>query len=126
VSDPERFGVVELGEDGRIVGFEEKPEHPKSNLIPIGVYFFRPSVFEVIAGLKPSARGELEITDLLNHYLRRGTLVHTVFEGEWQDAGTIDSLLEASAFAETFATEMPVDTGHDPGEVEAERSGPRP
>ena len=120
VPDPERFGVAELDADGRIVGFEEKPERPKSSLIPIGVYFFRPSVFEVIEGLHPSARGELEITDLLNHYLRQGQLAHTVFDGEWQDAGTIDSLVEANAFAVEFAPEMPINTGHDVAEVEAE------
>lgn len=120
VSDPQRFGVAEIGRDGRIVGFEEKPEHPKSNLIPIGVYFFRPSVFDVIDGLRPSARGELEITDLLNHYLHLGSLAHTVFEGEWQDAGTIEALLESSTFAARFAGEVPIDTGHEREEVEAD------
>jgi glucose-1-phosphate thymidylyltransferase len=99
VPDPERFGVAEFDDAGRIVGFEEKPAVPKSNLIPIGVYFFRPSVFDVIADLKPSARGEFEITDLLNHYLQRESLAHTVFEGEWMDAGTVDALLETSNFA---------------------------
>jgi len=128
VPDPERFGVAELDESGRVVGFEEKPAVPKSNLIPIGVYLFRPSVFGLIAGLQPSARGELEITDLLNDYLRAGTLVHTVFDGEWHDAGTIESLLEANSFAATFAGEMPIDTGHDIGEVAAESAtaGARP
>ena len=96
VPDPERFGVAELGTDGEIVGFEEKPSDPASDLIPIGVYFFRPSVFDVIDGLEPSARGELEITDLLNHYLRAGSLIHHVFDGSWADAGTIDALLETS------------------------------
>lgn len=121
VPDPERFGVAELNADGRIVGFEEKPAHPKSNLIPIGVYLFRRSVFEVITRLEPSARGEFEITDLLNHYLRADELVHTVYEGEWQDAGTIDSLLHANEFAATFAGEMPIETGHDRDEVDTER-----
>jgi glucose-1-phosphate thymidylyltransferase len=119
VPDPERFGVAELDGEGRVVAFEEKPQQPKSNLIPIGVYLFRPSVFELITRLEPSARGEFEITDLLNHYLRQGSLIHTVFDGEWQDAGTIESLLEANGFAATFATEMPVQTGHDPNEVDA-------
>jgi glucose-1-phosphate thymidylyltransferase len=122
VPDPERFGVAEFGDDGRLLGFEEKPETPKSNLIPIGVYFFRPSVFEVIDTLEPSARGEFEITDLLNHYLQRGSLAHTVLEGEWEDAGTVASLLEANQFAAQFAHEMPLETGHDPAEVEAERA----
>jgi glucose-1-phosphate thymidylyltransferase len=120
VPDPERFGVAELDAAGEIVGFEEKPAKPKSSLIPIGVYFFRPSVFDAIAGLRPSARGELEITDLLNHYLARGSLVHTILSGEWQDAGTIDSLLEANQFAAGFAGEHPVSTGHAVAEVEAE------
>lgn len=120
VPDPERFGVAEFADDGRVIGFEEKPERPKSNLIPIGVYLFRTSVFDVIDKLKPSARGEFEITDLLNHYLNEGTLIHTVFEGDWQDAGTIEALLETSTFAATFAREMPVETGHQMGEVEAE------
>ncbi len=119
VPDPHRFGVAEFGPDGRIVRFEEKPAEPKSNLIPIGVYLFRPSVFDVIADLKPSARGEFEITDLLNYYLQKGSLIHTVFEGEWQDAGTIESLLQASGFAAEFASGQPVDTGHDMAEVEA-------
>ena len=120
VPDPERFGVAELDGAGRVIGFEEKPAQPKSNLIPIGVYLFRPSVFGVIDELKPSARGEFEITDLLNHYLRDGSLIHTVFEGEWHDAGTIDSLLEANSFAATFAGELPIQTGHDVEEVAAE------
>ena len=119
VRDPQRFGVAELDADGRIVSFEEKPVQPKSNLIPIGVYLFRPSVFDVIDGLKPSARGEFEITDLLNHYLERNALVHTVFDGEWQDAGTIESLLQASGFAAEFGAAHPVETGHDVSEVQA-------
>jgi glucose-1-phosphate thymidylyltransferase len=122
VPDPERFGVAEFDGDGRLLGFEEKPAEPKSNLIPIGVYFFRPSVFDVIDTLEPSARGEFEITDLLNHYLARGSLAHTVLEGEWEDAGTIGSLLEANQFAARFAAELPLETGHDPAEVEAERA----
>jgi glucose-1-phosphate thymidylyltransferase len=124
VPDPERFGVAEFDAEGRVVGFEEKPAEPKSNLIPIGVYLFRPSVFDVIEGLRPSARGEFEITDLLNHYLRQGRLAHTVFEGDWQDAGTIESLLEANEFAARFAGDMPVNTGHDPAEVEADGASP--
>jgi glucose-1-phosphate thymidylyltransferase len=124
VPDPARFGVAELGADGRIVGFEEKPARPKSNLIPIGAYLFRTSVFDAIADLRPSERGELEITDLLNHYLHAGRLIHTVFDGDWQDAGTIDALLEANQFVTDFAREMPVDTGHDPAEVDAEPVAP--
>lgn len=125
VADPQRFGVAELDADGRILGFEEKPAVPKSDLIPIGVYLFRPSVFDVIEGLKPSARGEFEITDLLNHYLQGGKLIHHLLEGEWQDAGTIESLLRASAFAARFAPEMPLPSAHDVSEVDAEHVHPR-
>jgi glucose-1-phosphate thymidylyltransferase len=120
VPDPERFGVAELDGEGRVVGFEEKPARPKSNMIPIGIYFFRPSVFEVIRTLEPSARGEFEITDLLNHYLADGSLTHTVFEGEWRDAGTIEALMEASQFAASFATEVPIPTVERREAIEAE------
>jgi len=113
VPDPARFGVAEFGDDGEIIGFEEKPTLPKSDLIPIGVYFFRPSVFDVIETLTPSARGEFEITDLLNHYLARGSLAHTVFDGEWMDAGTVQALLETSTFAAQFAGESPVALAND-------------
>ncbi len=124
VADPQRFGVAELDGDGRIVGFEEKPEHPKSDLIPIGVYLFRPSVFEAIGRLKPSARGEFEITDLLNHFLRAGSLAHCIFDGEWMDAGTIEALLESGTFAAQFAGESPVRTAVGMEAVEAERVDP--
>ena len=124
VPDPERFGVAELDREGRVVGFEEKPKEPKSDLIPVGVYFFRPSVFDVIHTLKPSARGEFEITDLLNHYFGLGSLVHTVFDGEWMDAGTIEALLESSTFAAQFAAETPVSTPEGVEAVEAERFDP--
>jgi glucose-1-phosphate thymidylyltransferase len=96
VPDPERFGVAELGPDGSVLGFEEKPEHPKSDLIPIGVYFLRPDAFDVIEDLVPSDRGELEVTDLLNHYIPRGGLMARVYEGSWTDAGTVPSLLRAA------------------------------
>lgn len=99
VADPERFGVAELDADGRVVGFEEKPEVPRSNLIPIGVYFFRPAVFEVIDTLAPSGRGEFEITDVLNHYIPEGGLYARRYEGQWADAGTVPSLLRAAGLA---------------------------
>ncbi len=99
VPDPERFGVAELDADGRVVGFEEKPAHPKSDLIPIGVYFLRPDAFDVIEHLAPSGRGEFEITDVLNHYIPDGRLFTRVFEGHWADAGTVPSLLRASELA---------------------------
>ncbi len=108
VPDPQRFGVAEFDADGKLIGFEEKPAQPKSNLIPIGVYLFRHSVFDVIGTLRPSARGEFEVTDLLNYYLRRGELSYTVFDGDWRDAGTIESLHEAGVFAAPFATEQPI------------------
>jgi glucose-1-phosphate thymidylyltransferase len=98
VPDPERFGVAELDGD-RLVGFEEKPQTPKSDLIPIGVYFLRPDAFDVIAGLVPSGRGELEITDVLNHYIPDGRLFWREYTGHWSDAGTMDSLLKASELA---------------------------
>jgi len=99
VSDPSRFGVAEFDADGTVIGFQEKPEEPKSDLIPVGVYFLRPEVFEVIEGLAPSERGELEITDVLNHYVSGGRLLWREYAGEWSDAGTIESLLHASTLA---------------------------
>jgi len=99
VPDPSRFGVAEFDADGAIAGFEEKPDEPKSDLIPIGVYFLRPDAFTVIDGLSPSERGELEITDVLNHYVPEGRLLWREFAGEWSDAGTIESLLHASTLA---------------------------
>ena len=99
VPDPERFGVAELDAAGRVVGFEEKPVHPKSNLIPIGVYFLRPDAFDVIDALAPSGRGELEITDVLNHYVPGGGLYAPRYEGHWTDAGTVPSLLRAAELA---------------------------
>jgi glucose-1-phosphate thymidylyltransferase len=99
VPDPQRFGVAELDADGRVVGFEEKPERPKSDLIPIGVYFLRPDAFGVIDRLAPSGRGEFEITDVLNHYIPDGRLFTRVYEGHWTDAGTVASLLRAAELA---------------------------
>ena len=124
VSDPQRFGVAEFDQNGRLMRFEEKPTQPKSNLIPIGVYLFRPSVFEILSSLEPSARGEFEITDVLNEYLSRGQLISEVFQGEWQDAGTIESLLTANSFAASFATELPIQAEQSIEEVEAERVDP--
>ena len=99
VPDPGRFGVAELDAAGNIVGFEEKPAVPKSDLIPIGVYFLRPDAFDVIDRLAPSGRGEFEITDVLNHYIPDGRLFSRVFDGHWTDAGTVPSLLRASELA---------------------------
>jgi len=99
VPDPERFGVAELDANGSVVGFEEKPAIPKSDLIPIGVYFLRPDAFSVIDHLAPSGRGELEITDVLNHYIPEGRLFSRVYDGHWTDAGTVPSLLRAAELA---------------------------
>jgi glucose-1-phosphate thymidylyltransferase len=99
VPDPERFGVAEFDGDGHVIGFEEKPEQPRSDSIPIGVYFLRPDAFDVIAHLEPSGRGEFEITDVLNHYIGSGGLFARHYEGHWADAGTIDSLLDAGVLA---------------------------
>ncbi len=91
VSDPHRFGVAEI-RDNLVVGFEEKPSQPKSNLAVIGVYFYDQRVFEIIKTLKPSARGELEITDVNNAYLKRGELSYEILHGWWTDAGTFESI----------------------------------
>ena len=99
VPDPQRFGVAEFDEDGNVIAFEEKPREPKSDSIPIGVYFLRPGAFDVIERLTPSGRGEFEITDVLNHYIGEGGLYSAHYEGEWHDAGTIESLLDAGAMA---------------------------
>jgi glucose-1-phosphate thymidylyltransferase len=99
VPDPQRFGVAAFDAEGNVTGFEEKPEEPKSDSIPIGVYFLRPDAFEVIERLSPSKRGEFEITDVLNHYIREGGLFTRHYAGHWADAGTIDALLEAGVMA---------------------------
>ncbi len=91
VNDPQRFGVAEV-RHRRIVAIEEKPRAPKSDLAVTGVYFYDANAYEIIRRLKPSARGELEITEVNNAYLSRGQLRFDVFEGWWTDAGTFDSL----------------------------------
>lgn len=91
VPDPHRFGVAEI-ENGRIVRIVEKPKQPKSNHAVTGIYFYDGEVFDIIKTLKPSGRGELEITDVNNAYLSRGTLSHGFFRGWWSDAGTFESL----------------------------------
>lgn len=97
VHDPERFGVAELGGD-KIVSIVEKPKKPKSNWIVVGFYLYDNRVFDVIRTLKISERGEYEITDLNNKYLKEGTLTGYKLKGEWIDAGTFDSLLKANKF----------------------------
>lgn len=105
VAHPERFGVAVFDEYGTVVEFEEKPLRPQSDWIPIGLYLFRNGVFDIIDGLQPSDRGELEITDVLNYYLRAGVLGTTVFSGAWHDAGSIQSLHDASNVAATLVAE---------------------
>ena len=98
VDDPRPFGVVELGPDGKALSIEEKPEHPKSNYVVPGLYFYDSGVVEIAERLEPSARGELEITAVNNEYLRRGELnVVPLGEGfTWLDAGSAESLLESA------------------------------
>jgi glucose-1-phosphate thymidylyltransferase len=95
VPDPHRFGVAEIS-DGKITRIVEKPKEPKSNLAVTGLYFYDNEVFDIAKTLKPSQRGELEITDVNNHYLERGDLTFDVLDGWWTDAGTFESLHRAS------------------------------
>ena len=99
VPDPERFGVpVFAGE--KIVRVEEKPKDPKSSYAVIGIYMYDSKVFDIIGGLEPSQRGELEITDVNNAYIEAGTMKWSLLDGWWTDAGTIQSLLRASNMVE--------------------------
>lgn len=95
VTDPERFGVAELKGD-KVVSIVEKPKNPKSSLAVVGVYMYDAEIFNIIHTLKPSKRGELEITDVNNAYLRMGKLEYDVLKGFWSDAGTFESLSHAS------------------------------
>lgn len=95
VPDPERFGVIEFDSTGKVISIEEKPPQPKSQYASAGLYIFDNRVKEIAKNLKPSARGELEITDVHRDYLANGELDVRIFTGEWLDTGTFDSLLEA-------------------------------
>jgi glucose-1-phosphate thymidylyltransferase len=97
VDDPERFGVVEFNREGNAISIEEKPNKPKSNFCITGVYTYDSMVVEIAKKLKPSERGEIEVTDINREYLKRGLLKVKKIKGEWLDAGTFDSLLEAGS-----------------------------
>lgn len=113
VSNPEAFGVVAFDEDGRATSIEEKPRQPKSRFAVTGLYFYDPEVVEIAKSIRPSSRGELEITDVNNIYLQRGQLeVQRMARGmAWLDTGTHDSLLEAAHFIQTLEKRQGMKTG---------------
>jgi glucose-1-phosphate thymidylyltransferase len=104
VQDPERYGVVDFDENGTVLSIEEKPQKPKSNYALAGLYFFDNDVVEIASSIKPSARGEIEITEVMNAYLKRGELkLELLGRGyAWLDTGTHESFLEAALFIETI------------------------
>lgn len=104
VKDPERYGVIEIDSKGNPLSIEEKPKHPKSNIAVTGLYFYDNCILDIAKGLKPSSRGELEITDVNKEYLRRGEAsIEIMGRGfAWLDAGTFDSLMQASHFVQVI------------------------
>ncbi|CAN1549514.1 RfbA dTDP-glucose pyrophosphorylase [Flavobacteriaceae bacterium] len=104
VNDPERYGVVDFDSDGNVLSIEEKPEHPKSNFAVPGIYFYDNDVVEIAANIKPSHRGEIEITDVNKEYLRRGKLKVSILDRgtAWFDTGTFNSLMQASQFVQVI------------------------
>jgi glucose-1-phosphate thymidylyltransferase len=121
VDDANRFGVAELRGD-KVIGIEEKPKNPKSSYAVIGIYLYDATVFEKIKRLKPSGRGELEITDVNNFYVEEGTLTYEFLDGWWTDAGQFESLLKANNLvAETGANKMGVASAQGEGKQGAMR-----
>jgi glucose-1-phosphate thymidylyltransferase len=107
VGDPERYGVAALDEKRKmIVEIEEKPKQPKSSYAVIGVYMYDSSVFDIIRTIKPSNRGELEISDVNNEYVKQNQLTYAILEGEWTDAGTLESLQYANQLLSTIKNEI--------------------
>jgi glucose-1-phosphate thymidylyltransferase len=104
VNDPERYGVVDFDAKGNVLSIEEKPEHPKSNFAVPGIYFYDNDVVEIAANIKPSHRGEIEITDVNKEYLRRGKLKVSILDRgtAWFDTGTFNSLMQASQFVQVI------------------------
>ena len=104
VLDPERYGVVDFDKDGKVLSIEEKPEHPKSNFAVPGIYFYDNDVVEISANIKPSHRGELEITDVNKEYLKRGKLKVSILDRgtAWLDTGTFQSLMQAGQFVQVI------------------------
>lgn len=104
VQDPERYGVVDFNQDGKVLSIEEKPENPKSNYAVPGIYFYDNSVVEIAANIKPSHRGELEITDINKEYLKRGKLKVSILDRgtAWLDTGTFNSLMQAGQFVQVI------------------------
>lgn len=104
VPDPERFGVAEI-KDNKIISIEEKPKNPKSNYAVCGLYMYDNEVFDIARNMKPSDRGELEITDVNNEYIKRNTMTYSILKGWWTDAGTFQSLYRASCLVAKDAGE---------------------
>jgi len=104
VHDPERYGVVDFDANGKVLSIEEKPEHPKSNFAVPGIYFYDNNVLDIAANIKPSHRGELEITDVNKEYLNRGKLQVSILDRgtAWLDTGTFQSLMQAGQFVEVI------------------------
>lgn len=106
VEDPQRFGVVEFDDNHNVISIVEKPEQPKSNFAVVGLYLYDNRVIQYAKELQPSARGEIEITDINNRYLKDSELKVDFIEGVWQDAGTFDSLLEANKYWQQKSKEV--------------------